>query len=291
MDVSSLPRTRGTFRSQRKGEDHCHLHTLTLPLVPATTVLCLVASVSITAALVMTHFHPGKLRIHPIPYLSDASMRDPERIVMSFGLSLTGAVFLPIGIAQYLYFASILEAGYIGRDRVVRIHTPIYGTVDVPPFRLLLVIRVTAVCTSIFVSLFSAIPGRIVWHHVFAIAFAFSAATWCLACTLAADIVRTKVAGGASLRCARRLPLKYALSVAQLSMWLGFGLLWVLVKVGWPYKLIPNKDPRFVVLATLEYASTLCLLLFIRIGTEELPSEASCLRLALGPKDPGRVLP
>lgn len=47
--------------------------------------LCAVASSCIVLALVLTHFNPRRFRIHPIPYLSDAGIRDPERIIISFG--------------------------------------------------------------------------------------------------------------------------------------------------------------------------------------------------------------
>jgi hypothetical protein len=152
------------------------------------------------------------------------------------------------------------------------------------PLRLLpmpLVARTTlhsTLVTSIFVSLFSTIPGLVLWHHVGAAIFAHAAATWCL-CNAVHAHAHAHAMLIACPKVWRAVYVKYALAATQFAAWACFGVLWCTVKLGVPHKLIPNKDPRFIVLALLEYIATAALLLCIRLVATDISSK--CLVLSL----------
>lgn len=234
--------------------------------------LCIVSTSVILAALSLTHFNPKRFRIHPIPYLSDAGMRDPERIILSFGLALTGAIFLPIGICQYLHELSVCRELDRTQSASLRWRVTSIGPCSVPVHRLLCLTFWSTFATSFFIALFSAVPGLKLFHHVFALFFAASAATWCIA-TAMFDHACAQISRSYSFaKSWHRISAKYVLAMLQVFAWFSFGILWILLKVGWPYRLIPNKDGRFVILALLEYIATASLIAFIQMTANDLSS-------------------
>jgi hypothetical protein len=137
----------------------------------------------------------------------------------------------------------------------------------------------TTFLTAVFLSLFSAIPGLRLCHHFGAAVFAFSAATWC-ACGAIHSHAVAQASQITSPAIWRRVYCKYALSGLQFCAWICFGALWILIKLGIPFRLVPNTDRRFVVLALLEYAATVALLIAIRLAAGDIVRKSLVLSLA-----------
>jgi hypothetical protein len=158
----------------------------------------------------------------------------------------------------------------VGRVPSLSFHPRIApGALIVPTDRLIRWSLPSVVSTSFFVTLFSSIPGLLFLHHVFAFCFAASAATWCT-CTTMFSHACAQADQGNARSVWRRIRVKYALCAIQIGSWTGFGVLWILLKLGWPSPFIPNRDGRFVFLALFEYAATAALIVFIHLTAQDL---------------------
>lgn len=140
--------------------------------------------------------------------------------------------------------------------------------------------------TALFLALFSAVPGLMLFHHVFALFFAVCCAVWLNSIAMfeharfnmaLQENSRTQPWGGV-----RR---KYVLAWIFSGCWLLFGITWILLKLGIPRPYIPNKDWRFVLLALLEYASTSALLIFVHVVGNDLESYPTRLCISSSPAD------
>lgn len=198
----------------------------------------ILSSSAILTALLLTQYLPSRFRIHPYPYLSDAGLRDPERIIISAGLALSAALFLPFAAAVYL--------SQTARLAQLQIRVPFYKLLPLTAFR-------AAMVLALFLALFSAIPGWFFLHHVFAIIFATSSAAWSFC---QASITHTVEQAASSPSLAVRVRALYGCAFVQIVVIAAFGLTWGSVKMQVPFAMIPNKDPRFVLLALLEYIGT-----------------------------------
>lgn len=205
----------------------------------------------IVTALLLTQFYPKRFRIHPYPYLSDAGLRDPERFILSSGMVISAALFLPLVAAVHLHFSHSLQSTQI--DHPISRHLPPLQNF-LPRLSLL-----SGVLLSLFLALFTSVPGFWTPHHVFAALFALSAGTWsvCVA-------VMVHVQG-------RRKPrLAYLCAIVQFIVIVSFALLWISLRLRIPYALIPNKDPRFVYMALLEYVGTAAFLTSIILAAQKV---------------------
>lgn len=311
------------FRSMEPTGNHGASDISCLRLSPSRLAngLCAIASCCIILSLSLTHFNPRRFRIHPIPYLSDAGIRDPERIIISFGcvftvvfvapvepacipslpqwlsncasffrlpwswrasmqsLSLTSALFVPVGAMYYLYMRERVQSfAHAPRLCVPCFFLP-QRRFTAPSDRLVSWALPSALLTSFFLALFTAIPGIMIFHHVFAFFFAASAAVWCTISTMFAHAC-ADAEGDLSPGTWRLLKIKYSLCVVQILSWVSFGVLWILLKLGIPWKLVPNKDSRFVWLALFEYFATSALLSFIHItASNDLTQKFLCVSL------------
>lgn len=251
-----------------------------------------VSAVTIVAALLLTHFIPTRFRIHPYPYLSDAGLRDPERIVISFGLALSAALFVPVVAALYLLQHAYLHAARdadadaaaapvltltIAEAKALR--WPWFPRVLncdlLPTFGLR-----AGLLLAFFLAFFTAIPGWFYFHHIFALCFAISAAVWCMAHTLFS--YAKALADRDERRNKARVRVMFVLIGMQAIVVGMFGVIWGSVKAQIPYKMIPNVDPRFVMLALLEYIGTSSFLIFIWMVSNELPRHRITLCLTPG---------
>ena len=239
-----------------------------------------VASVSIVISLLLTQYIPNRFRIHPYPYLSDAGLRDPERIVISFSLALASVLFLPLVSAIYLNQQKTLYdlkgKSYDPNACSLFFTIPFKSTfqtsfVSVPSIipcnRLPTIGLIAGISLAFSLAFFTAIPGWFYFHHIFALVFALSAGMWCSSYTIFSHALLQK-------RCSQkmsitRLPnslrLLYMLTCFQGLVIAFFGLTWLSVKLKRPFAMIPNKDPRFVILAILEYIGTSSFLAFIAV--------------------------
>lgn len=248
-----------------------------------------ISGLTILTALLLTHFNPRRFRIHPYPYLSDAGLHDPERIIINFGLSLSSALFVPLATGLYLsqesYLALLraadtrspalflsLRAGK--RPRSLRWIPNSVGCDALPLWGLR-----TGLMLAFFLALFTCIPGWWYFHHIFALAFALSAAAWCV-CHAVFTHARCRTEGEAlPHRLPPRLRFMYVLFGIEAGIVLSFGVIWSSVKLQIPFKMIPNKDPRFIMLAFLEYLGTCSFLTFIAMVSNELYRERINLSL------------
>lgn len=255
----------------------------------------LLASTSIVSSLLLVHYLPKRFRIHPYPYLSDAGLRDPERIVLSFGLALSAAFFVLVAVglhhAQEMRREKTRAAGHrklilsLGATerrspKSERTKQCLRISCDNLPrsglrFGLLL---------SFFLALFTAIPGWFFLHHLFALVFALCAAAWCLCHALFSHALFCLEKNNRSHR-ADPIVLMYVLVAVQIAVIVLFGTVWLSVKLQIPYKMIPNKDFRFVILALLEYTGTTSFLTFIAVVSAELKKDKIRLLITLQKQD------
>ncbi|PXF48864.1 hypothetical protein BWQ96_01420 [Gracilariopsis chorda] len=215
---------------------------------------------TIVASLLLTQFYPKRFRIHPYPYLSDAGLRDPERFILSGGMAISAALFLPLVAAIYLHYSHSLPSTQI--DHPLSRHLPPLQNF-LPRLSLL-----SGILLSLFLALFTSVPGFWIPHHVFAALFALSAGTWsvCVA-------VMSHVQG-------RRKPrLAYLCALVQLIVIVSFAMLWISLRLRIPFALIPNKDPRFVYMALLEYVGTTAFLTSIILAAQKVSGWHISLRL------------
>lgn len=235
------------------------------------------SALSITIALLLTHYLPNRFRIHPLPYLSDAGLRDPERIFITLGLALSATLFLPLAAAAHLRFATLLPS----RSSHLFIPLPFH----LPSIPLALIRHLApraAIMLTTFLASFTAIPGWFFLHHLFALFFAMSAAVWSLC-----------IATQAHLLCntptfSRRL---YMLTAMQALVISSFATVWISVKLRYPFRLIPNKDPRFVILALLEYLGTTSFLATLALVASFVHPATLELRLGASPKSTSHIPP
>jgi hypothetical protein len=157
--------------------------------------------------------------------------------------------------------------------------------VKIPSERLIRLCVLSSLSTSFFVALFSAIPGLRFLHHIFAFFFAASAAVWC-SCAALFDHACAQAEHDETKRPWNRIRVKYFLCSVQIVCWISFGILWICLKLGWPYPFIPNKDGRFILLALFEYASTAALILFIHLQAQDLSSHPARVSLSDGESIP-----
>lgn len=251
------------------------------------------STLSIVTALLLTHYIPGRFRIHPYPYLSDAGLRDPERIVLSFGLALSAALFLPVAASLYLTQEAYLNASCEdGRSTPALTLVLLRGK---PPamLRLLPIPRVlncdrlpwvglrAGIVLAFFLAFFTAIPGWFFFHHIFALVFAVSGAVWCATHALFSH-AKLQFGGNETCRVSPCVRAMYVLIGLQAMVVGLFGVIWGSVNAHFPFKMIPNKDPRFVMLAVLEYIGTASFLIFIWMVSTELKRERLSLSLLAG---------
>eukprot|EP00177_Eucheuma_denticulatum_P002106 GFKZ01003760.1.p1 GENE.GFKZ01003760.1~~GFKZ01003760.1.p1 ORF type:complete len:299 (+),score=12.80 GFKZ01003760.1:49-945(+) len=252
----------------------------------------LLASPTIVVALLLVHFIPWRFRIHPLPYLSDAGLRDPERVILSFGLALAAVSFIPVAIG--LRFSHETQLQIARRSGHAAIRLNLISRLRFPFKRNFLRIQNAIQCDliprigmnlgfmlSFFLALFSAIPGWFFLHHVFAALFALTAASWCLCHTLVSHATSTSKSTSSVYLGEKRLVLLYALVVIQFLVVSAFGAVWLSIKLHIPYKMIPNKDFRFVILACLEYIGASSFLIFIGMVGRELKQQGTRLRITM----------
>lgn len=254
--------------------------------------LVVLSAVAIVTALLLTHFVPGRFRIHPYPYLSDAGLRDPERIVMSFGLALSATLFVPVAAALHLTQEAYLDASRDDGSRAPALTLTLLRGKRFAKLRWLPIPRVlncdilpsvglrAGLLLAFFLAFFTAIPGWFFFHHIFALVFAVSAAIWC---TTHALFSHAKLHfDDKERRLAPRVRVMYVLIGLQAMVVGFFGVIWGSVKAEFPFKMIPNKDPRFVMLAFLEYIGTSSFLIYIWMVSTELQRERLSLSLTSG---------
>ena len=205
------------------------------PRVLALFVIIL-ASFTIIVSLLTTQYYPNRFRIHPLPYLSDAGLRDPERYILSLGLAISAAVFVPFAIALHLYDKTV-------NQRAAQLEL------------------ISGLCVSLSLNIFTTVPGWWIPHHIFAGVFAGSAATW--------SACHTRVSSWRDGWTARTR-LLHMLTFLQIAVIVTFAITWGSVKLQIPYKMIPNRDPRFIVLAIGEYIGTTAFLSVLYIASRPL---------------------
>lgn len=194
--------------------------------------------------------------------------QDPERILLSFGLAFSGALFVPLGMTYYLYMHTIGSVPPVSVKNRMLNHT-----FRVTTERLRKNVFYATYSTALFLALFSAVPGLMLFHHLFALFFAVSAAVWLSSITLF-EHARFNMAHHENSRAQPwdEIRRKYVLAGIFSGCWLCFGITWILLKLGIPKPYIPNKDWRFVMLAFLEYFSTAALLVFVYVLGNDLES-------------------
>lgn len=132
----------------------------------ASTAACIAtATATLTVCLLLTQYYPGRFHIHPLPYVSDAGLRDPERFLLGAGLSLSGALFLPLAVAVRLHQRSLLPtlparvpltvAG--GRDGACVAASTVAAAVEVAGR--------AAWGVPLFLVATATVPGRWLAHH------------------------------------------------------------------------------------------------------------------------------
>lgn len=213
------------------------------------------ATISIGGALFLTHSNPRRFRIHPLPYVSDAGLYDPERILLSFGLSFSAAVFVPFALA--LRAQQRADASRLGCTRA-----------DSVSF----IGSIAALVLAIGLAAMAAIPGWNLGHHVTAAIFAVAAAVWCLSVARVAHLLPEARAPMAKKpRLPRWVAIVYILGSLLAAIIVLFVIVWGSVIKGWPWKMVANKDKRFVVLAILEYIGASAFLAVVHsVGTKPL---------------------
>ena len=207
--------------------------------------------------------------------------------MFSTGLSLSACAFVPLSVAlyqqHYKQFSSIfcslpktslslqetrvahltrLDARSTQQKPYFYIHPKLFPTY----------LYRSGLVLSLFLLLFANVPGRHLLHHFFAAVFAISSATFSTIFTLLHSTYFKNPPIPASLF--RGLIISHCwIAVLALVQWVVivlFSTLWIAVKVGLPYKLIPNKDSRFIALACLEYVGVSAFLTVVWIAGQDI---------------------
>lgn len=228
-------------------------------------IVCTCAPCVITTSLLLTHYLPRRFRIHPLPYLSDAGLRDPERIILSLGLSVCGYMFLPFVLCVYL--SQVLAIREAACKPVLVLRKRVYNCGRIARMGVY-----AGILTSAALVIFTSIPGWFFLHHVYAAVFAIAGTVWCTCHTMfthgcVQSALRTN---GYEMQLGVRLNTMYALCVLQALIIGTFAIVWISVIIQWPFRMIPNKDLRFVVLALLEYVGTSAFLTFVAMTGREV---------------------
>ncbi|GAB0491752.1 hypothetical protein MMPV_003007 [Pyropia vietnamensis] len=249
-------------------------------------------------------YYPGRFRIHPLPYVSDAGLRDPERILLGIGLSVAGALFLPLAVAVRLHQLSLLPAlpprvpltTAGGRDGACVAATTVAAAVDAAGR--------AAWGVPLFLLATATVPGRWLAHHAVAAAFALCGAVWG-GCSVGTLWVASGVGGRggpprldagapasngnggvpASSR-ARHVTIAVYLSMLLCAVIVVFVAVWATVRLDMPPK-IKNKDKRFIAMAILEYIGTGCFLSILAVLAAEVRGRV--LVISLGDTVGGRA--
>jgi len=209
-------------------------------------LIILIASTTLIASLCGVAFNPRRFQIHPIPYISDAGLFDPERIVLSMGLSFAAALFLPFCCALYSYHIHVHDIWHHKRT-----HHMHHGTAKLG--------LISGIILAASLIAFASVPGWYLPHHFLAAFFAISSAAWCVC------VARVRIL------LKRPYKLVYYLGLLQVAIVAVFAVVWSSIITGFPWKMVPNKDARFVLLAILEYIGTSSFLVVVhRVGTIEL---------------------
>lgn len=281
----------------------------------ASTAACIAtATATLTVCLLLTQYYPGRFHIHPLPYVSDAGLRDPERFLLGAGLSLSGALFLPLAVAVRLHQRSLLPtlparvpltvAG--GRDGACVAASTVAAAVEVAGR--------AAWGVPLFLVATATVPGRWLAHHAVAAAFALCGAVWggCSVGTLwvvsagggggrgggaprlgAGALTGGGGGGGAAAAGAwtasgagtpggsrgRHVTIAVYLSALLCAVIVVFVAVWATVRLDMPPK-IKNKDKRFVVMAILEYIGTGCFLSVLAVLAAEVRGRVLVISLA-----------
>lgn len=244
--------------------------------------VCILSASTIIAALLMRHFIPNRFRIHPYPYLSDAGLRDPERFVQTFGLSLSAALFIPVAAALYLLQTYKIHS-YHTRcpNRYAHLSLRLRLKSRPIPCHKLPAVALTAACGLAFsLALFSTVPGWFFFHHIGAGSFAACSLVWCLCHTMLSHAL-LQVQPTWRGHMPFRVRFMYILTTIQALIIFLFAVVWASVKAAFPFKMIPNKDPRFIMLALMEYLGTASIITFIAIISRELQNDS--LEITLRP--------
>lgn len=286
----------------------------------ACTAACIAtATATLGVCLLLTQYYPGRFHIHPLPYVSDAGLRDPERFLLGAGLSVSGALFLPLAVAVRLHQRSLLPSLPSrvpltvgdGRDGACVAATTVAAAVEVAGR--------AAWGVPLFLVATATVPGRWLAHHAVAAAFALCGAVWggCSVGTLwvvsAAAVggrgrgaprlgagALTGGGGGAATAGAwtasgagtpvgsrgRHVTIAVYLSAVLCAVIVVFVAVWATVRLDMPPK-IKNKDKRFVVMAVLEYIGTGCFLSVLAVLAAEVRGRV--LVISLGDAVSGRA--
>lgn len=239
-------------------------------------VVVALSSVTIVTALSLVKFNPRRFQIHPLPYLSDAGLFDPERVVISLGLTSSAAFFVPLALAL---FAHQRRALVVARGKAA---LRIPGWYPVPAARIARMGLLAGFVLAGALATFVSVPGWFLPHHVFAAVFAIAAALWCL------SVAAFDAAVAADRPVGKDTRVIAALGALQMMIVGVFAVVWVSVITGRPWKMIPNKDFRFVILAVLEYVGTSGFLVVIRMVGLRLSDQY--ITLSLAPKGRQRHL-
>lgn len=235
------------------------------------------SSVTILTALSLVRFNRRRFQIHPLPYLSDAGLFDPERVVISLGLATSAALFVPLALAL---FADQRAELAIARGKAA---LRIPGWYPVPAARVAQLGVVAGLVLAGALATFTSVPGWFLPHHVFAAVFAVAAAIWCLSIAAFDSAVAADRPVSTSTRVIA------AFGALQMVIVGVFAVVWISVITGRPWRMIPNKDFRFVILAVLEYVGTSAFLVVVRMVGLRLGDHYIVLSLA--PKARSRPVP
>ena len=242
---------------------------VSIPLLARLVIV--ISTTSIGGCLVYVRTNPRRFRIHPLPYVSDCGLYDPERIVLVFGLAFSAALFTPIAFA--------LRSQQ--RADAARYSCPAAERRSAQGLN-------SALVLAFFLAAFSAVPGFYFPHHVGAAIFALAAAAWSLS---VASVARAlfNARGGARMKPAplpRWVAIVYVLGYVQSVVIALFAVVWITAITGIPWKLThKNKDPRFIVLAILEYIGTTAFLGVVHIvGVWRLANHDVIFGIAPTPK-------
>ncbi len=235
-----------------------------------TRLVISIATLSIGGCLVYVHTNPRRFRIHPLPYVSDCGLYDPERIVLAIGLALSAALFTPISFG----LRAQQQADAFRLSSKVAERRSAHGLT-------------AALVLAFSLAAFAAVPGFFIAHHVGAAIFAVAAAVWSFSvASVGHALIHARAPGVKAARLPRWVAIVYVLACVQMVIIALFAVVWISALTGIPWKLTHrNKDPRFIVLAILEYIGTSAFLVVLHIvGVRRLANHDIVFGVALTQK-------
>lgn len=250
--------------------------TLRIDPAACTTACITTATVTLTVCLLLTQYYPGRFRIHPLPYVSDAGLRDPERFLLGAGLSVSGALFLPLALAVRLHQRSLLPSlpPRVPLIAAFALCGAVWGGVSVGTLWL---VSGGGGGDSGWGA--PPLAGAGVPSSGGAAAAAVSAA--------AGTGLRTDDGAGApACSRTRHVTLAVYLSALLCAVIVVFVAVWATVRLDMPPR-IKNKDKRFVAMAVLEYIGTGCFLSILAVLAAEVRGRV--LVISLGDARGGRA--